>query len=65
MTTARVLADPRVRLGAGTAALGLVIDAALTLVKEKVEPKGLCYRDLGPWPVPAGTDQRRIEHPIT
>ncbi|MGH3418953.1 MAG: hypothetical protein ACRDOD_05070 [Streptosporangiaceae bacterium] len=47
-----------------TAALGLVIDAALTLVKEKVEPKGLCYRDLGPWPVPAGMDQRRIEHPI-
>jgi hypothetical protein len=48
MTTASVLADPRVRLGAGTAALGLVIDAALTLVNEKLEPKGPCYRDLGP-----------------
>ena len=33
---------------AGGAALGLVIDAALTLVKEKLEPKGPCYRDLGP-----------------
>ena len=77
MTTPRVLADPRVRLGArtaalivsavpvvglariypgahlpldvaGGAALGLVIDAALTLVKENLEPKGPCYRDLGP-----------------
>ena len=48
-----------------TAALGLAVDAALTLVKEEVEPKGLCYRDLGPWLVPAGMDQRRIEHPIT
>ena len=38
------------------AALGLAVDAALTLVKEEVEPKGLCYRDLGPWLVPAGTD---------
>jgi hypothetical protein len=33
-------------------------------VTGKVKPKGLCHRDLGPWPVPAGTDQRRIEHPI-
>jgi hypothetical protein len=56
------------RLLAGGAALGLIIDAALTLAarggKEKIEPKGLCYRDLGPWPVPAGAGQRRIEHPI-
>jgi glycosyltransferase 2 family protein len=33
---------------AGGAALGLVIDAALTLVKENLEPKGPFYRDLGP-----------------
>jgi hypothetical protein len=37
-----VLADRESGSGAGTAALGLVIDAALTLVKEEAEPKGLC-----------------------
>ena len=37
---------------AGGAALGVVLDAALTLVsnagREQLEPKGPCYRDLGP-----------------
>ena len=37
----------------------------MTAAKEEVEPKGLCYLDLGPWLVPAGTDQCRIEHRIT
>jgi membrane-associated phospholipid phosphatase len=65
VSLARIYVGAHLPLDVGGAALGLVIDAALTLVKEKVEPKGPCYRDLGPWPLPAGTDQRRIEHSIT